>query len=250
METDFYAEYNALEGRHWWFIGRRQILLRAIERWTAVRDGAVLDFGCGTGGMLPHLERFGDVSAVDGDDQAVAFCHQGGREEVRHLPPGQPLPFAEASFDLVTSFDVLEHIEDDVAALRELARVLRPGGRLIIAVPAFTLLWGDQDVISHHFRRYRWPQLRDRLGAAGLEPLHHSYFNVLLFLPIAMIRLGRRGLRAPRADRTDFRLGPPALNGLLSRLFAAEAPLVTRRSLPFGVSLLAVAGLRPSSPPR
>jgi SAM-dependent methyltransferase len=244
METEFYAEYSALEGRHWWFIGRRQILLRTIERWTIVRDGAVLDFGCGTGGMLPHLERFGDVSAVDGDEQAVAFCHQRGREEVQYLPPGDPLPFVDASFDLVTSFDVLEHIEDDVAALRELARVVRPGGRVALAVPAFRLLWGDQDAISHHFRRYRWQQLRDRLLAAGLEPLHHSYFNCLLFLPIAAIRLGRRALRPPRADRTDFRFGPPALNGLLAPLFAAEAPLVARRSLPFGVSLLAIAQRR------
>jgi SAM-dependent methyltransferase len=139
------------------------------------------------------------------------------------------LPFADASFDLVTSFDVLEHIDDDVAALRELARVLRPGGRVVMAVPAFPLLWGDQDLVSHHFRRYRWPQLRDCMLAAGLEPLHHSYFNVLLFVPIAAIRLGRRALRPPRADSTDFRLGPPALNGLLARLFAAEAPLVARR---------------------
>jgi SAM-dependent methyltransferase len=244
METEFYPQYSALEGRHWWFVGRRRILLQTIARWTTVRDGAVLDFGCGTGGMLSHLERFGDVSAVDGDEQAVAFCDRRGRAEVQHLPAGHPLPFAEASFDLVTSFDVLEHIEDDLAALRDLARVLRPGGRLVVAVPAFALLWGDQDVISHHFRRYRWPQLRGRLRAAGLEPLHHSYFNVLLFIPIAMIRLGRRLLRAPRADRTDFRVGPPALNGLLSRLFAAEAPLVARRSLPFGVSLLAVAERR------
>jgi SAM-dependent methyltransferase len=244
METEFYAEYSELEGRHWWFVGRRQILLRTIERWTTLRDGAVLDFGCGTGGMLPHLERFGDVSGVDGDEQAVAFCHQRGREEVRYLPPGHPLPFADAAFDLVTSFDVLEHIEDDVAALRELTRVVSPGGRVALAVPAFPLLWGDQDVISHHFRRYRWPQLRDRLVAAGLVPLHHSYFNVVLFLPIAAIRVGRRALRPPRADRTDFRLGPPALNGLLMRVFAAEAPLVARWSLPFGVSLLAIAERR------
>jgi SAM-dependent methyltransferase len=244
METEFYAEYSARENRHWWFIGRRQILLRTIERWTTVRDGAVLDFGCGTGGMLPYLERFGTVSAVDGDEQAVAFCYQRGRVEVQHVPPGEPLPFADASFDLVTSFDVLEHVEDDLAALGELARVLRPGGRLAVTVPAFMMLWGDQDAISHHFRRYRWRQLCEGLGATGLEPLHHSYFNSVLFPPIAVIRLGRRVLRPPRADRTDFRLGPRVLNGLLARLFAAEAPLVARRSLPFGVSLLAIARRR------
>jgi SAM-dependent methyltransferase len=241
METDFYAEYDVLEERHWWFLGRRVILLRAIDEWTTVRDGRVLDFGCGTGAMLPHLERYGTVSAVDGDERAVEFCHRRGRAEVQHLPPGEPLPFATASFDLVTSFDVLEHIEDDVAALRELGRVLRPGGTAALAVPAFMLLWGDQDAISHHFRRYRWPQLRERIQAAGLEPLHHSYFNSLLFPPIAAIRLGRRVLRPPRSDESDFHIGPQALNSVLARLLAAEAPFVARRKLPFGVSLLVIA---------
>lgn len=242
MEESFYPKYFALEGRHWWFVGRRAIFLRLLEaRAPAARPLEVLDFGCGTGAFLDHLERFGRVSAVDGDRNAVRFCHQRGRSEVRHLEPGAPLPFADDAFDLITTLDVIEHIEDDVAALRELRRVLRPGGRLLVAVPAFPLLWGDQDEISHHFRRYTARTLRRSLTAAGFAVEHASYFNSLLFPAIAAVRLARRALRSPRSDKTDFDVGPRRVNRLLARLFSAEAPVVAGPGLPLGVSLLALA---------
>jgi SAM-dependent methyltransferase len=205
------------------------------------RGGRALDFGCGTGAFLPHLERYGAVSAVDGDEAAVAFCHQRGRTEVVHVPADAPLPFEDGTFQLVTAFDVLEHIEDDVTALVELRRVLAPGGVLLLSVPAFMFLWGDQDAISHHFRRYRAPQLAARLREAGFTVEKTSYFNTLLFPPIAAVRVIRRLLRAPSAERTDFTIGPPALNAVLGRAFGAEAIAVTRARLPFGVSALAVA---------
>lgn len=241
METDFYPAYYQLEGRHWWFLGRRHIFLAALERFAPKGPARALDFGCGTGAWLEHLERFAPVDALDGDRDAVAFCHQRGRLEVQYLEPGAPIPFADASFDIITSFDVLEHIEDDGATLRELHRVLRPGGTLVLAVPAFPILWGDQDEISHHFRRYRTPRLVAPVEAAGLTVLHTSYFNSLLFPAVAAVRLVRRVVRAPRSDKTDFTVGPAAANSLLARLFGAESRLVTRRRIPFGVSLLLVA---------
>lgn len=243
MKKGFYPAYFQLEGRHWWFVGRRAIFLRVLDRHVrqSTHAVAVLDFGCGTGAFLTDLERFGPVSAVDGDEAAVAFCHQRGHAEARHVAAGTPLPFADASFDLVTTLDVIEHIENDVAALRELHRVIRPGGLLLVAVPAFMFLWGDQDEISHHFRRYTDASLRRSLQSAGFVVEHSSYFNTWLFAPIAAVRVTRRMIRRPSAQNTDFDIGPARLNGVLSRLLASEAGPVSRTRLPFGVSLLALA---------
>jgi SAM-dependent methyltransferase len=243
MEEDFYAAYYELEGRHWWFLGRSRLFLRLLEREfpPSARPIELLDFGCGTGAFLEPLERFGSVSAVDSDPSAVAFCHARGREQVRLVPSGAPLPFADGAFDLVTTLDVIEHIDDDVGALRELRRVLRPGGRLLVAVPAFMFLWGRQDEVSHHRRRYTTSSLRAALAAAGFAVDRTSYFNTLLFAPVAAVRLGRRLLRRPGSAQSDFELGPAALNRTLAAVFGAEAGLVARRDLPFGVSLLALA---------
>ena len=243
MEEDFYPAYYELEGRHWWFIGRRRVFLRLLEQQFPpdVRPIELLDFGCGTGAFLEHLEQFGAVSAVDSDASAVEFCHQRGRPEVTLVPPGERLPFADDAFDLVTTLDVIEHIEDDVGALAELRRVLRPGGRLLVAVPAFMFLWGKQDEVSHHRRRYTTSSLRRALGDADLAVDRTSYFNTVLFPPVAAVRLGRRLLRRPGAAQSDFELGPAALNRALGAVFGAEAGLVARRDLPFGVSLLALA---------
>jgi SAM-dependent methyltransferase len=243
MDPDFYRAYFELEGRHWWFLGRRKLFLRILEQRFPPRERPIdaLDFGCGTGAFLADLERFGTVSAVDADPSAVAFCHARGRPEVRVAPPGAPLPFADGAFDLVTTLDVLEHIDDDVAALTEVRRVLRPGGLLLAAVPAFMFLWGKQDEVSHHRRRYTARTLRRALAEAGFEVDRTSYFNTVLFPPIALVRLGRRLLHRPGARQSDFELGPARLNGLLGAVFGAEAGVVARRDLPFGVSLLALA---------
>jgi putative flippase GtrA len=138
-------------------------------------------------------------------------------------PPGAPLPFADGAFDLVTTLDVLEHIDDDVAALAEVRRVLRPRGLLLAAVPAFMFLWGKQDEVSHHQRRYTARTLRRALGEAGFEVDRTSYFNTVLFPPIALVRLGRRLLGRPGARQSDFELGPARLNGLLGAVLGAEA---------------------------
>jgi SAM-dependent methyltransferase len=245
MDEEFYPAYFELEGRHWWFLGRRRLFLRLLgQRLPSDAPPArILDFGCGTGAWLAELERFGAVSAVDADPSAVAFCHERGRTEVQLVPPGAPLPFLDDAFDIVTALDVIEHIDDDVAALAELRRVLRPGGTLLVAVPAFMFLWGVQDEVSHHRRRYTAATLRRALAGAGLRVDRTSYFNTLLFAPIAIVRLGRRLLRAPSSRQSDFELGPAWLNRALGAIFGAEAALVARRDLPCGVSLLALATL-------
>ena len=249
MREDFYAEYYEVEGRHWWFRGRTRIVTSVIAGLEhRSPDGAplrILDMGTGTGTMLSALRRFGDAQGVDADERAVAFCRARGEERVQRLM-SETLPFPAASFDLLTTFDVLEHIEDDAAALREVARVLEPGGRMVATVPANPWMWGAQDEVSHHFRRYTAAGLRAAIADSGLELERLTHFNTLLFPPIAAIRLLRR-LR-PRSGEAESDFGMPggegALNRALAAIFGLEAGWVARPglpALPFGVSLLAVA---------
>lgn len=239
MDKD-YSAYFELEDRHWWYIGRRKIFMRLLEAHApADRPLDVLDFGCGTGGFLEYLDHFGAVSAVEVDPDAVRFCHERGRDEVHEVSAGDPLPFPDDSFDLVTALDVIEHIEDDVGTLRELGRVMRVRGLALIAVPAFEFLWGVQDEISHHHRRYTAKTLRVALTNTGFTIEHLSYFNTFLFPPIALLRMTRRLLGA-RPSGSDCEVGPQWSHRLLAPLFSAEARFVADRSLPFGVSLLAL----------
>ena len=251
MRRDFYAEYFEVEDRHWWFVGRREILLRTLDRHLPAppngRPRRVLDVGCGTGTMLRHLARYGVVEGVDADEEAVRFCRERGLEHVQRADV--PLPFEEGAFDLITMLDVLEHVDDDTGMLADLHRVLRPGGVLLITVPAFRCLWGRQDEISHHKRRYRARELRRRAADAGFALRRLSYFNTLLFPGIAAIRLLRRARPAPAELQSDFELTRPGrLNDLLGRVFALEGPVVERTSLPFGVSILALAEKPPTAP--
>ncbi|MEK6326933.1 MAG: class I SAM-dependent methyltransferase [Actinomycetota bacterium] len=245
MREDFYAEYFRIEDRHWWFVGRRQIILAVLgAHLTPPPNGhtaRILDLGCGTGTMLSYLRRFGEVEGVDADEQAVRYCQARGHARVRLLE-SEALPYPDDSFDLLTALDVLEHIEDDGRALEEVARVLRPGGAFLATVPAYPWMWGAQDEISHHFRRYKLRQLEQRILAAGLELERLTHFNTILFAPIAAVRLARR-LTPPKGEpRSDFQLTREgAANRVLAGVFSAERRWLRTRDLPFGISLLALA---------
>jgi len=243
MDEQFYPRYNDHEDRHWWFIGRRKIFLRLLDRelGSERRDRRVLDVGCGTGTMLGYLERYGQAEGIDADEQAVSFCRARGLDRVQHVDNGS-LPFPDETFDLVTALDVIEHIDDDAGVVRELHRVLRPDGRLLVSVPAYPWMWGPQDDISHHKRRYVAKELRQVLEDADLALQRLTYFNTVLFPPIAAIRVLRPYKRGSQDVQSDFELTKPGkVNALLARLFAMEAPVVSRARLPFGVSILALA---------
>ncbi len=236
-----------MEDVHWWFVGRRRILLQVLDRYIGKdKDGRrrILDVGCGTGTMLTYLASYGKAEGVDIDEEAVGYCRERGLFDVS-LGEAAKLPFHDGAFELVTALDVIEHLDDDGAALREIGRVLRPGGHVMVTVPAHRFMWGDQDEVNMHKRRYVAAEIRDLLAATGFDVLRVSYLNAFMFPPIATIRLIRRLQRRwrPRTEyKSDFKYPAPGpLNFLLAGIFGAEAPIVRRVNIPFGVSILALA---------
>jgi SAM-dependent methyltransferase len=244
MERHTYAIMYEVEGSHWWFAGRRRILESFVKEIVARlnvvgRAPQILDVGCGTGANLEMLAQFGDAEGVDVSEDALAFCRARGLTKVTH-GAAERLPYADKSFDLVTALDVIEHLDDDTGGLREMRRVLRPDGRALLFVPAFMWLWGVQDDVSHHRRRYTLPQLTERVREAGFEVERATYANLTFFAPILAGRLLMRATGVRPASENNFNV--PALNGVLGRIFGAERFWLARRlNFPFGVSAVCVA---------
>jgi SAM-dependent methyltransferase len=241
MKEHTYPIMFRIEQSHWWYTGRRKILTSFVEdicRRVTDRRPRILDVGCGTGANLLMLSQFGDAEGVDISEDALAFCRERGLEKVK-LGAGEALPYDDGAFDLVTGLDVVEHMDDDLAGLREMRRVLRPGGRVLLFVPTFMFLWGVQDDVSNHRRRYRLPELRRVLEQAGLEIERMTYANITFFLPILLMRKLMRltGIKA----ESENNINVSALNGVLGSLFGAESVVLRFMNIPFGVSGLCVA---------
>ena len=241
MQSHHYPILYEVEESHWWYLGRRRIIESLVEQICSNIDAAnplILDVGCGTGANLKMLARFGRAEGVDISQQAVSFCRERGLECVK-LGAVEQLPYENESFDLVTALDVIEHLDDDVAGLREIHRVLRPGGFVLIFVPAFMFLWGVQDDVSNHRRRYTLTSMLNAIRAAGFSVEQASYANVSFFFPVLAVRTLMRwfGLRA----ETEYGINIPVMNGPFSQVFAAERFILKRGKLPFGVSAVCVA---------
>jgi len=247
MDPSMYRSFAELhERRHWWFVGRRRIVASVLQSTLGpTRDLKILDIGCGTGGMLPVLAPFGRVTGIDPSEAAIRYSQEqyGGRVELLRvdfpaaMPPG-------GGYDLVTLFDVLEHLDDDTGALRKAAGLLNAGGLMILTVPAHRFLWSPHDDINQHRRRYSIGEIRARIREAGLEVRRLSYFNSFLFPVVWSARIIRRRLALKGDRRSDFRIRRDWINNLLANLFGAERFLLGRLDLPFGVSILAVAAGR------
>src|SRR5215213_1186703 len=230
-----------VEQSHWWHIGRRKIIASFVEdicRRVTDRRPRILDVGCGTGANLLMLSKYGDAEGVDVSEDALAFCRERGLESVK-LGAAEELPYDDGTFDLVTALDVVEHMDDDLAGLREMRRVLRPGGHVLLFVPTFMFLWGVQDDVSNHRRRYRLPELRRVVEKAGFEVERTTYANLTFFAPILMVRKFMRltGMRTA----TENSINISSMNNLFGKVFGAEASLLRHMNFPFGVSGLCVA---------
>jgi SAM-dependent methyltransferase len=234
-----------LEDTYWWFVARRVIVRDLLARYRFLGDlerrPRLLDVGCGTGASLKALAEFGEVVGVDRSREALQFCRQRAPYRLA-LALGEALPVADDSVEVITALDLLEHIQDDAAAVRDFARALRPGGVLLVTVPACPLLWSEHDEALDHLRRYRAARLRRILQESGLRVERLSPLIATLLLPIAALRLLQRLRRRHGSEPKTALIEPPAfVNTALIWLLRLEGKWLLRANLPVGVSLMAVA---------
>lgn len=256
MERTAFDLFARLQAEHWWFRGRRAVYVDLLEhvlardRGAAPRGLRVLDVGCGAGGWLDALARFGRVTGIELDEPSIRYCRE---QDQRHTLVGRvdALPVPRASHDLVCLWDVIEHVPDDRAVLAEAARALRPGGHVAISVPAYQFLFANNDRVAHHQRRYTRGGLVRRLREGGWDVRKATYVNVALAPAIipAVLALKTRERLFPRPDDPGNNLAigvPRAVNGLLAALFSVERHVLRHVSAPFGHSVLAIARRGPA----
>ena len=252
MREQLYEEIYRAELRHWWFRSRLRIIAALLRRFAPpVRPLWVADVGCGMGASFGALAGFGRVVGVDNSFKALEFSRSRGphRLVAGALPE---LPFSDGTFDVVCALDVIEHLDDDRGAVCDLWRACKPGGLLVVTVPACPWLWSEHDEINEHKRRYTRAALRQCLSQPDGEWLRLSYMNTLLAPPVMvgrpLWRLFRKFRKRFGGPRSDIFNAPALVNGLLAGLFGAEALWLPRHGLPFGVSLVAVLRKKQETP--
>lgn len=239
MNEEEFRLLDEIEEDHWWFVGKRMILRALLD--SVPKRLRMLDLGCGTGGILRDWMDDHTCVGVDRSELALKICKKNGFDSLVRGDLTE-FPFRPDSFDIVMLMDVIEHLPDDVGFLKNVSRVCSKGGRVVIAVPAFQLLWSQHDVTFEHHRRYNAKQLEGVARAAGLEPERITYTNCLLFPAALVWRVLSYRMGAGRfAPKHDFWPIPRWLNALLTQVYRVEAWLLRRFNLPVGVSVVLVA---------
>jgi SAM-dependent methyltransferase len=242
MERVVYQQMAELDDRHWWYRARRRILAELIRREARPpADAQILEIGCGTGHNLAMLGQFGQVDGLELDDEARALSEKRLGRKVMSSPLPELAEVPDRHYDLIGAFDVIEHIDDDGAALASIATKLAPGGKFVMAVPAHQWMWSAHDVVNHHKRRYSRRALKALIDGSPLQLEKIGYFNSLLF-PLAVAERAASKLRGK--ENADVALPPAPLNGALETIFGVERHLVGRLPLPVGLSLFAVASAK------
>jgi SAM-dependent methyltransferase len=239
MERVVYQQMAELDDRHWWYCGRRRIIAELIRRETELpNDARILEIGCGTGHNLAMLSGFGHVDGLELDEEARALSEKRLGRKVMSSPLPELAEVPDRRYHLIGAFDVIEHIDDDRAALASIAAKLRPAGKLVMTVPAHQWMWSAHDIVNHHKRRYSKRALKALIESSPLKLERIGYFNSLLF-PLAIAE--RAASRLLGKQDADVTLPPAPLNWALQTVFASERYLVGRLPLPPGLSLFAVA---------
>lgn len=244
MEQEAYANLFKIEERLWWYEGRRKVCFGLLDSVLGPRvDLDILDVGCGTGYNVNLLRRYGRAQGVDMSEEALSFCRQRGVQEVT-LHQAETLPFEDRSFDLLTAFDVIEHIEDDRGALSEFHRLLRSEGWLLIYTPALPWMYNEHDRRVHHKRRYVKAELQEKLLQAEFDIIHLSYVN-LFVLPFVLA--ARLLFKIFPREHAEMEIPAEPLNRFFTALCAWESRFVVQKGLPYGMTLVAVARKRKGS---
>lgn len=240
MTPDAYVKMAKIESSHWWFYGRRAVVSSILMRLPLKKDLKILEVGCGTGGNLKMLNKFGVVSAFEMDKVAFEISKGRAKESCNIKTGSCPdnIPFINEHFDLICMLDVLEHIPKDSETLIKLRGMLKPDGLLLITVPAYQWLYGPHDVFLHHQRRYAAKNLLKLTAKAELDPVKITYFNTILFFPFLLIRLKDKILR--KNETSGIKQPCPPLNNMLKYIFLIECHLLKSHNLLFGSSLLGV----------
>jgi SAM-dependent methyltransferase len=240
MDRDYELQTHRAEDRHWWYRGRRGVLERVIDDLRLPARARILDAGCGSGRNMVEFARHGTVTGIELSHTSVCLARE---REAGEVVEGSVLdmPFEPDAFELAASLDVIEHLQDDLQALRELRRVVAPGGTLLVTVPAYQWLWSGHDEINHHHRRYTRRSLQQAGEQAGWQQVRTTYFNSLLLPAAILLRVLDRFSRKTTESSLDLWVPPAPVNWLLERPLALESALIGRGGrIPAGLSLLAV----------
>lgn len=236
MDRIVYDRMAAHDTTHWWYRARREILADYLTREASLpKHARILEIGCGTGHNLPMLAGFGEVDAIEIDPAARGFAAERLGKPVGDAPLPALTGVERGAYDLVAVLDVVEHVEDDVGALKGMAEVLKPGGAILVTVPAHPWMWSAHDTVNHHHRRYSKATLDKAIRDAGLRHNGLRYFNSLLFPVAVAARVA--GKLTGKDDSDD---SPPAapVNKALEAVFRLERHLVGRVPLPPGLSII------------
>lgn len=249
MNVEIYERMYLSERDNWWFKGRRELVTEMVARASNSSEGSgdaalkILDVGCGTGLNTKDFEHFGEVYGLDASEAALRFCSLRGSTRLLR-GSADKLPIKDESFDLLCALDLLEHVEDDIGAIKEFHRILKPGGYLILTVPAFMFLWSGHDVALHHKRRYNKRILVNNLKLGGFFVTMNTHWNVILFPGVALLRVinKRKGNRVGEEDLLEMN---QLINNVLLQVLRIENLVIKHGvNLPFGVSILCICKKR------